>query len=929
MRRKHLKTAALFMSFSLVMTQGVYAAEPEAGSAIPETQQEIAEKTEYETASAETEAEESSFCEEEEASVEVSEEIRETTEDSSVEQITSESEMIPTEEEPLTEEATPTEEGTEEETSTEEEAEGETSTEEETEGETLAEEETEGETLAEEETKEEALTEEQINAELYTGAAFSIIANTNVGTVAPYVHNGKTYLFMPNYGQNKNTFSYTGDVKSVSVGTLDKANHVITLDIKDSQDITFVMLDGTRKTITVMQSSVPTVSIILKGTSLAAIQADKDKKHSGNTVVVTGDNPFIAENVEMKGRGNSSWLFTDKKGYQIKFEKKTSVLGLPEAKKWCLIANANDGSLMRNKLAYELADYGDFAYTPDCEFVDLWVDGVYQGLYTITSKVEIGKNRLNLKDEKGVLVEMDNYFYKSEDVWRASRISGMHYVLKEAVDESSTAGFESFMSAMEQLESCLWNNAGWSQISSLIDARSFADFYLVNELLQNRECAVTSLYYYKDGDSDVIHAGPVWDFDTCLGSQGETPDSYYFANSGGPGTSATDIFARLAGYPEYIQLVKEVYEENYQSLYPELEKKLNEWYAQIKNSADMNFTKWDNVLGSVSQKGDTILGTVKANVDYIRNWLKSRFQLFVPNAVVVSSDHYSGSSVIRTLTLRDAANVTSDCRVAVWSEVNGQDDLVWYPMTKTSDGYTVSINLSNHHSTGGFQAHFYGRYRSNGEYKMMGNLGFSYTKQTTQTTLQYAAVFDADYYSSRYPDLKKAFGTNRDLLYQHFLTFGMKEGRQASAKFCLDYYKKNYADLSAHFGSDNMAYYTHYIRYGIAENRVADRLLGGSNSVNPSFSAIFEGVDYSPVFDADYYLQRYADLRAAFGTDKNAALQHFVRFGMSEARVAKSTFNVKNYYKRYADLRAAFGSVWSAYFKHFLTFGLSENRNGK
>lgn len=85
----------------------------------------------------------------------------------------------------------------------------------------------------------------------------------------------------------------------------------------------------------------------------------------------------------------------------------------------------------------------------------------------------------------------------------------------------------------------------------------------------------------------------------------------------------------------------------------------------------------------------------------------------------------------------------------------------------------------------------------------------------------YAPVFNATYYANKYADLKAAFGTNEQALFNHFLTCGMKEGRQASEEFNVQAYKNRYADLRAAFGEDLKSYYLHYINNGKAEGRNA------------------------------------------------------------------------------------------------------------
>lgn len=80
-------------------------------------------------------------------------------------------------------------------------------------------------------------------------------------------------------------------------------------------------------------------------------------------------------------------------------------------------------------------------------------------------------------------------------------------------------------------------------------------------------------------------------------------------------------------------------------------------------------------------------------------------------------------------------------------------------------------------------------------------------------------MFDASYYSAAYPDVAAAYGNNADALLNHFISFGVKEGRNASAEFNPQAYRQRYEDLQAAFGSDMAAYCRHYVAYGKAEGR--------------------------------------------------------------------------------------------------------------
>ena len=185
--------------------------------------------------------------------------------------------------------------------------------------------------------------------------------------------------------------------------------------------------------------------------------------------------------------------------------------------------------------------------------------------------------------------------------------------------------------------------------------------------------------------------------------------------------------------------------------------------------------------------------------------------------------------------------------------------------------------------------------------------------------IDYSVVFDADYYYNTHRDVANVFGKDNKALFNHFMTYGIYEGRQANIEFNVEAYKERYRDLSETFGSDIRTYYIHYILYGKAEGRSAVRSSG----------YIYDGIDYSAVFDSGYYHDHYGDLANAFGSDSVALFEHFVKYGMDEGRQASTGFNVYTYMNRYRDLNAAYGSDLKMYYQHYIKYGISEGRSAQ
>lgn len=187
--------------------------------------------------------------------------------------------------------------------------------------------------------------------------------------------------------------------------------------------------------------------------------------------------------------------------------------------------------------------------------------------------------------------------------------------------------------------------------------------------------------------------------------------------------------------------------------------------------------------------------------------------------------------------------------------------------------------------------------------------------------VDYSKVYDYYYYTNKYADIKKAFGNDDISTLRHFINYGMREGRQAKASFELKSYRLGYRDLRAAFGNNNSAYYMHYIKYGFNEKRKATGITELCNGVT-----VYQGVDYSRVYDFSYYVKHNPDVWKAFGNDENAVIRHFVLYGMREGRQAKADFNLKVYKSRYADLRRAYGNDNRSYYIHYINWGYKEKR---
>lgn len=153
-------------------------------------------------------------------------------------------------------------------------------------------------------------------------------------------------------------------------------------------------------------------------------------------------------------------------------------------------------------------------------------------------------------------------------------------------------------------------------------------------------------------------------------------------------------------------------------------------------------------------------------------------------------------------------------------------------------------------------------------------------------------MFNYIYYADMNEDLKKAFGYNEEALKNHYLTFGIKEGRKASPIFDARYYLNKYSDLKKVFGNNYESAYYHFINSGISEGRQA-----------------------SKYFDAKYYGKKYADLKNAYGENYKYMAMHFMTSGINEGRQGSNDFNVNEYYKKASEFEK--NNIKQNYIKYY------------
>ena len=336
----------------------------------------------------------------------------------------------------------------------------------------------------------------------------------------------------------------------------------------------------------------------------------------------------------IRGRGNTTWDWP-KKPYLVKFDKKQSVLGLPKHKRWVLLANFMDRTMMRNIVAMKVSSMTSLAWTPRCVPAELVLNGQHMGFYLIIEQVRVDEKRINISEDNGYLLELD-FHYDNEIQWIDPHGScwgisekGIPFGIKSPDTDVITQGQIDYIKnhIYDVAEVIYGDNFADPEegYAKYLDVQSFADFWIVNEVMGNHELSNPgSVYFHKD-DGKKIVAGPIWDFDWGILSYNTSPQA-----KKGLINDGAIWYARLLQDPAFKKVIK----ERWNVLKPKFETipdYMEEMRKLLYPSSTINFQMWDPSEDRVSNGWQIINGdeniTFDAAVDRIKTIFGERLSV--------------------------------------------------------------------------------------------------------------------------------------------------------------------------------------------------------------------------------------------------------------------------------------------------------------
>ena len=378
-------------------------------------------------------------------------------------------------------------------------------------------------------------------------------------------------------------------------------------------------------------TNLPTVSI---HTLDGVIPFDKETDITASiSVIADGEQYLLAEPGTIRERGNYSRTFP-KKPYRIKFDKKRNVLDAPaKAKKWTLINNYGDKTLMRNLLAFELSKRMGMPYTPYGRAVDVMLNGEYKGCYQLCDQIQVNKNRVEITEMTpqdvsgnaltgGYLFEVDAYA-NQERSWFWSNQGNPVTIKSPDEDSIASAQFNYIKNHFNKMES-QWQN--------YLDLNTFLRHFLVGELSGNTD-TYWSVFMYKQRDDDIVYTGPVWDFDLAFDNDNRTypvnSKVDYIYRSGGSCTG------NMRSFVDRIVIYNSVAKTRLLGLWDEVRQNglnqesltdfVDSLEAELEQSQELNFMRWP-IMNNMVHQNPRIWGSYAQEVQNVRRFIRERVE---------------------------------------------------------------------------------------------------------------------------------------------------------------------------------------------------------------------------------------------------------------------------------------------------------------
>jgi len=318
--------------------------------------------------------------------------------------------------------------------------------------------------------------------------------------------------------------------------------------------------------------------------------------------------------LEIKGHGNYTWRYYDKKPYRLKFKDKVNPLGMGKNRHFTLLPHVDDDmAYLRNTVGFELSRLIGMAYTPAQEPVEVVLNGDYVGLYMLTDKIRVGKNRVEITEQAdlatdpeeitgGWLLEIDNYEY-DDQIYVPDPINDQNSVNitihePEVLSREQRSYITNFI---KDTDTAIRTTNSSSKIwEKYIDMDTLARYYIVREIVDDAESFRGSCYIHKErktGDEETkLIFGPVWDFGNAFH---RSRNKFIWQD---PPYGSVWI-RKIYSFTRFKECVKDIWQPFLGTQYPKLDQAIDDFIERIRYAVDYDVARWpEYYTGSIDSK---------------------------------------------------------------------------------------------------------------------------------------------------------------------------------------------------------------------------------------------------------------------------------------------------------------------------------------
>lgn len=459
--------------------------------------------------------------------------------------------------------------------------------------------------------------------------------------------------------------------------------------------------------------NIPAIFIDTASGSMAYLHENKENEETGEIRVVRedGNTEYQGRLERISGRGNMTWTYV-KKPYAIKLADKYPLCGLDKSDRWQLLALWREGSKLDNKIAMDIAEQLQLDYATQGTWVDLYLNGSYAGIYLLTESVTVGEGRVDIidlekenkkyntdlntvvpyqeDDNKGYLMQngdditggylIEKVGVKTYAAEKSGFIteSGKTFILKSP-DYASQEEVRYIKNYVGDIEHLIQDHP--QEAWEYLDVDSFVKRYLIDEISLDIDSAITSMYFYKDRDDDMLYSGPAWDYDNAFGDGGSNKlDNQGYDYEHMVKDDCMDGGERLTWYadlydtPQMQQCIREEYSKLLPYFEQLLDNGIDEYADRIRSSVKMDSMRWQGLDAEKDAAGKC--SDYDANVKYTKYFISKRLNRLNEEWEIVHEEFVPPSSgEMHTVTFTNSDGVVGVIEVMDGAEF---DDLPEY-----------------------------------------------------------------------------------------------------------------------------------------------------------------------------------------------------------------------------------------------------------